>query len=92
MAIGKVRHQVRASVVQLSNEIEEGKSIASMYKPVIEITANLAHLLVLLMEVQCVCVCVCVCACACACACVRVCVTLSSIVSGVTVFVCGGCV
>ena len=52
MAIGKVRHQVRASMVGLSDEIEEGKSIGSMYIPVIEVTANLAHLLVLLMEVS----------------------------------------
>ena len=52
MAIGKVRHQVRAAVVALSDEIEQGKSIASMYIPVIEVTANLTHLLLLLMEVS----------------------------------------
>ena len=52
MAIAKVRHQVRASVTSLGNEIAEGKSIGSMYKSVIEVTANLIHLLVLLMEVS----------------------------------------
>ena len=52
MAIAKVRHQVRASVTSLGNDIAEGKSIGSMYKSVIEVTANLIHLLVLLMEVR----------------------------------------
>ena len=69
MAIAKVRHQVRAAVVDLSNKIEGGQSISSMYEKVILVTANLIHLLVLVMEVQCVCVCVCVSVCVCPSAC-----------------------
>ena len=50
-SIAKVRHQVRAAAVSLGQEIEEGRSIDRIYPSVIAVTANLTHVLILLMEV-----------------------------------------
>ena len=50
-SIAKVRHQVRAAAVSLAKEIVEGRTIDKVYLSVIAVTANLTHLLILLMEV-----------------------------------------
>ena len=52
MAIGKVRHQVRVAVMSFGQEIEDGKPVPAIGIPVIAVTANLTHLLILLMEVR----------------------------------------
>jgi hypothetical protein len=49
-SIAKVRHQVRAAAVSLAKEIVEGRTIDKVYLSVIAVTANLTHLLILLME------------------------------------------
>lgn len=52
MAIAKVRLQVRAAAVSIGQDIEGGRAIDTIHQAVIAVTANLTHLLILLMEVS----------------------------------------